>query len=255
MRNAPLALVLGLVGGLLGAFAAQALGLLPPPPRAESAATARPPGPSPEVLARLGALEEKAAARERVAAEAEPTLKGRGLEPPAPVVADRLAPQAEALVLERLQPEIDEAVSRQVEKAFKEREAKTKGKPAVTLAEAAEKLGLSANEEDAIRAVYHDLEEKMLRLVAGDDGDPEEIRHEIEAAKGNKAKEQALQMKYMPRVFSKIPQLIALEGEKQTRIAEAVGEEKAQQLGDYDIQESHPFGIGGNIRMEARATR
>ena len=64
-----------------------------------------------------------------------------------------------------------------------------------------------------------------------------------------------LMQKYLPKVMPKLADFMNIELEKNARIVEAVGVDKAQQIDDYDIIEARPFGFGGSMRMEARADR
>jgi hypothetical protein len=198
----------------------------------------------------------------RLGPEAGPLLAGRVAEPaagtPEALPSAALSPGAEAALVERLTPQVEAIAARKVEALQKEREKAQEqqdaGRPAVTLAEAAARIGLSANEEDALRQIYRDYEERMLKIVAGEDGDLAELQRDLETAKADEAARPKLMQKYLPRVLPKLGEVMALEFEKQARIEEALGE-KAQRLEEFDIEESHPFGIGGSMRVEASAQR
>lgn len=198
----------------------------------------------------------------RLGAEAGPLLAGRGAEPAAgaseALPSAALSPVAEAALVQRLTPQVEAIAARKVEALQKEKEQaqeqKDAPKPAVTLAEAAAKIGLSAREEDALRQVYRDYEERMLKIVAGEDGDLAELQRDLETAKTDEGARPKLMQKYLPRVLPKLGEVMALEFEKQARIQEALGE-KASRLDEFDIQESHPFGIGGSMRVEANVER
>jgi len=59
--------------------------------------------------------------------------------------------------------------------------------------------------------------------------------------------------KYMGRFMGKLPEFIALGGERDARIQQALGPEKAARLeGDFDVEEGNPLGLG-NVSVGARA--
>jgi hypothetical protein len=164
---------------------------------------------------------------------------------------------AEEAVAQRLEARVATALEaglQRLEEARSGREAAREAEPTtrrVTLREAAGEVGLSPSEEEAIRRVYTDMEDRMLGILADPDGDRAAIRAEIEASKGDETRQRGLMMKYLPKVLPKLGDFMSMEMEKQTRIEEVLGPERAARFDDFDVEESHPFGLGGGFDVRA----
>jgi hypothetical protein len=113
-------------------------------------------------------------------------------------------------------------------------------------------MGLSRGEEAALRRIYDETGERMLRLLAEPDGDVEAVKRDLEAASKNERGRGVVMMKYLPKVLPKIGEMMAIQAERETRIDEVLGPERADSYQRYDVVEGDPYGFGGNVRMEAR---
>ncbi|MFV1959423.1 MAG: hypothetical protein ACC662_08425, partial [Planctomycetota bacterium] len=248
MKNATLTLLLGLLGGAVAALLVYALygaggaGV-------SGTGEMRPCAADEDLGARVARLE---AARALLDAWPGPRLEGRA---PAPGDASSggaaLPPATEAALIARLQPHIERAVEKKLEEIDRRKkeaeEAAARTSKPIPLAEAAAKIGLSAGEEDDVRQIYRDAEEKFLGLLAGENGDPAAVRADLERAAEDKSQRPAIMAKYLPRVMPKLSEVFAIETEKQTRILEAIGKEKAERLAGQNVIEARPFGLGGEI--------
>lgn len=251
MQNAILALILGLVGGGLGAYAViETRGSGP-----AEATPAAAPRMDADLLRRIERLEALAPMLEASRADGA-SLAGRAEGVPDADVA-ALVPRIEEALLERIQPRIEESVQAKWDTLQAEKEDKTDGQRSrrkrLPLSEVAAEIGLSAGEEADLRQIYKDSEDKMLRLMAGEDGDIEQVRRDIELAAGDRAALPGVMTKYMPKVVQNLGQVMTIETEKQTRILETLGPERAAEYGRFDVVEGNPLGMGGQMRVEARA--
>jgi hypothetical protein len=265
MVRVALGLVAGLLGGVGGALAVRGLA----PCETEVA-----PAPGGDRVDRL--LDAVAAIQRRLdaagpapLAASSPAAGGGGA--PSLAAASSLASGApsagpgaayaagggdlEALVSRAAEKAAEAVLARQGEaKAAADREAEKK--PA-TLAQVAHDLGLSASQETEIREAYRDSTERMLRLVAEPDGDPEALRRELLEARGNQAKRTALMLKHMPKVMGKLPDFMGIQAERESRIHKALGsEENVAKYGRYEVAEEDPFGFSGTrVSVGARTPR
>lgn len=252
MQNAILALVLGLAGGAAGAY----LVFETRGDAASSAATAAATRADGDLVARVARLEALLPGRE----EAGASLAGRA-EPPTAAGRTTLQTELEEALLERIQPEIEERVAAKWEalqaEAAKEGERAERrgGRRRMPLAEVAAEMGISSAEEADLRQIYKESEEKMLKLLAGEDGDVEQVRRDIDLAVSDEAVRPQMMAKYMPRFLQNVGQVMTIEADKQSRIQQTLGPEKAADLMRYDVIEGRPFGLGGEMRVEARAGR
>lgn len=245
MQNTLLALVVGLVGGVGGAFAVHHFaGPTATSDGAEVGASEADP-----YAERLNAIEQELA---RLSA---PSLQGT------PVATDGATLDALAERIEALDKELGERVTAEVTKAVEENAAtqaeelgslaarmggRRTPRKKMNLADASRELGLSAAQEDDVRRAMSDYESKMLGLLAGEDGDTEAVKADL--AKLREEPEQAMVImgKYMPRIFPKMGEFAKLEGERRSAINEAVGPENARKMQrEYEIEELQPFGMPG----------
>jgi len=162
----------------------------------------------------------------------------------------RLTAEAEQALLAR----VDERVVAAVDKKIDELQAEgvrigrrgAPGKKKVTLAEAAVELELSGRQEDELRRIYDDSERRMLALLAGPDGDPEEVRREIQEAAKSPAGAGTIIGKYAPRLISNLGEVMTIQAEREASIAKSLGPEKTKQLASgYEVEEGSFLGLGG----------
>ncbi len=171
-------------------------------------------------------------------------------------------------VLEALVAKIDERVGKTVEeKLAAAREAEEKdgtsrrgrrrGRKRVPLAEAARELELTAQQEDELRRIFENTQSRVFKLLAGPDGDPEEVKREIMDAAKTPGGAQKLIPKYMPKVMSNIGEIMTIQGERESAIQKTLGPEKARRFNnDYSVEEDDFLGLRGgemSIGVEARA--
>ena len=122
----------------------------------------------------------------------------------------------------------------------------------VSLAEAAEEMRLSAQETDDLKELYEGIREKAISIVAGEDGDPDEVRRDLESVRNNPAKAMEMLPKYMPKFISNMGKLMPLESERRAGTKRILGDERAKELEqNYALEEQDPFGL----RMNIGATR
>lgn len=251
-----LGLLAGLLGGAAGALAVRALA-----PAAPAVAAASSDAVSAARLERIErTLTDLAAAR-------GPQLEGRRESNPGGAGDGESSGHAERLLSgsggeafrQALREELTAALDTRIE-ALKQASKPPEGAPPapkkrrVELSEAAKDLGLTGNEESELRRIYAESEEKMLKVVAGPDGDVEAVRKDMEEAKRDPKKRATVMLKYMPKVLPRIGDFMTVEMEKQAAIEATLGPEKAGRLeSDFDVVEGNPFGGDNQLRVEARA--
>jgi hypothetical protein len=144
-----------------------------------------------------------------------------------------------------------EAADAALEKrSAKEKEtAKAEARKKATLAEASRELALSASQENEIRAAYTEATEKYLKLFAEPEQTPDELRRELETIKNDPAKKQALVIKLMPKMMTKLGDVMAVEATKEARVHKAVGPEKLPAFQKFKIAEEDPFGFDEDSTM------
>jgi hypothetical protein len=138
-----------------------------------------------------------------------------------------------------------EAADAALEKrSAKEKEAeKAEARKKATLAEASRELGLSAAQENELRAAYAEATEKYVKLFAEPEQTPDELRRELESIRNDPAKKTALTIKMMPKLMSKLGDVMAVEAAKEARVTKAVGTEKMAAYRKFKIAEEDPFGF------------
>lgn len=163
-------------------------------------------------------------------------------------------------VLAKMGEQVDERVTSKFEELAKAREdeggssprTRRRGKKRLSLRDAAEEIGLSGSEEDELRRIYDDSMNRFMKLAAGKDGDVEDVKRDLEAAKKNPAAARGLFMKYVPNMMSNMGELMTIQAEREAAVVKAIGPEKAKKLNDeFDVIEANPIG-GGGMRFETR---
>lgn len=232
-----LASALGAAGGVLVAQAAQT-------PTSAVAVAVLPD----ELEERLKRIEDKLDDRP------EPlTLRGNPVTPPpAPAGFDPGSEQGKALL-----KAIADTVKSETRSTLAEMQAeegttvrRTPRRPQrkrMALSDVARELELSSSEESALRDHYDRINEKAIKLLAGDEGNVDEVRADLESVKKDPSKRMTVFTKYMPKIFpKKIGEFVQLRTEMSTGVTEAVGKEKADKIrSGYVIEESDPFGMEG----------
>ena len=251
MDKTLVALLIGLVAGVGGGYAVHLFSSGQP---GGSADTGGDMGAVLERLDRIEAKLEKGDPAMTLRAPTSSARKGGALEH---VAAQ--GDQAIEALLDRIDERVGKTVSERVDKKLSELKGGVEvmqeepAKPKMTLAEAAVEIGLTAQEEDDLRQIYTDVEEEMLKIIAKPDGDVEEIRRDIEEARGKPGGGISLMTKYMPKLMTNLGDFIALQATTESKIRKAIGKDKHDALEKIDVKESHPFGLGGDMsfRMEA----
>lgn len=162
------------------------------------------------------------------------------------VFEETLQPKIEAAVEEKF----DELASRD-DPAPEPRQRKKR----MALADVAAEVGLSAGEEDALRQIYANSTDRFLKMMAGPEGDVEQVKQDFEAFRSDEKQRPTLMKKYVPRFITNVGEMMAIEADKETQVREAVGDEKADALDAFNIEEESPFDLGGSMRFEARGGR
>ena len=219
---------------------------------------------SPAVLERLDRIEALLEQRGLLTARLEGRAGEAGeaaLDPEGGLV------RLDAGIAERLDKVLDEKVKPYVDTAVQEKwdelqEKKEESAPAaprrrkrMPLADVAREIGLSAREEDDLRRIYAESENKMYELFAKPDGDVQQVKRDLETFKTDKAARPKLVGKYMPKMIQNMGEMMAIEQEKNDRIVQTVGPERADELSRYDIEEANPFDMNAEMRVEARDGR
>jgi hypothetical protein len=249
MNNVLLALVVGLLAGVVGSYAVHTF---------TSAPSADPIDGAP---ADLSTLDARLARIEAALDRDEPmTLRGTpggGLAPEdREAVAMAVARQLDAQMKDSVREGVKAAWQDLGEPASAASEVpgiQRRAKKNASLSEAAAELGLSSTEENDLRQIYTDTIDKAIGLLAGEDGDRDEVRRDFERIKQDPNARMGMLGKYMPKIMPNIGEFMSLQADREGRIREAIGDEKAQRLNnDFDIEEADPFGFSGNLRFEAR---
>jgi hypothetical protein len=242
------ALLVGLLGGAGGALAVHLL----LPGRGGSESAAETDGTLATQLARVESAVQALAAR-------GPTLEAAA----AKASAADAASQAEHVatlrkaVREELATVLDQRLDKLKEAGGEGAARAGRGGPErkrATLAEAAPDLGLTRAEEDELRRIYGESQEKMMRLAAGEGGDVEAVRRDVEDAKRDPKKRQPLLFKYMPKMLPNLGEFMQVTMEQEAAVVAAVGQERAERIQrEFDLVEANPIGVGGEMRVNARA--
>jgi hypothetical protein len=247
VNQVTLSILVGLLAGVGGAFAVELV-------RADAPSGAGP-APAADLSALLERLDRMEARLGQGALAAAPTLRGsagEGADESGGLAIADLDALA-ARLQERLEPALGRKVAESVDEALGSGDGarvrisagqKRPKKKKATLAEAAADLGLSREEEDAVRRIAGETTDAFFKLLAGKDGSVEDVRREFEEAGQDPAQKAALGAKYMPKVFGNIGGLISLGLTHDSRMKTAVGPEKARKLDkDYRLTDLDPYGL------------
>lgn len=262
MRKGLGALVVGLIGGALAAVVI--LYVVKPPGDGAISASGDLRG-NPAVLERLDRIEALLEQRGLLTAR----LEGRaeGPDGTAPGARGEAAARLEAGIAERVDEVLQEKVKPYVDTAVQEKwdelQAKKdddeqpgrRGRRRMALADVAREVGLSAREEDDLRRIFANAENKLYELFAKPDGDVEQVKRDLEAFKTDPTARPQLMGKYVPKMLKNIGEVMAIEQEKNAAVVEAVGEERAAELSGYNIEEANPLDMNAEMRVEARDGR
>ncbi len=158
------------------------------------------------------------------------------------------APALTAEALEALAAKAAEAALDRREAREKEA-AKKPEKKRLPLRDVARELSISAAQEADLRKAYQDANDRFLKLMAEPESDAETLRRELEAAKDDPGKRTALAMKSLPKMLSKLGDVISITAERDAKVRAAVGADTAKKLKAYDIEEEDPFDFGSGFAM------
>ena len=168
------------------------------------------------------------------------------------VPAGTLDARFEALAVrleERLKPVVEQSVETSMKAAFEANESDVatwtaKAKREVTLAEAAAELKFTRDEEEAVRRIAGETTEEFFKLLAGKDGDVDDVKREFEDAKNDPKLKTALAGKYMTKALSNIGGLITLGLEHDRKMKEAIGPKRASKLeSEFQVTDLDPYGL------------
>lgn len=187
-------------------------------------------------------------------ASAGPHAPGEGGAPGGAAVAGKPGSPVgvTAAAIGTLTPEVLEAlVVKAADTALDRREAREKAalkaeeKKRLPLRDVARELSISAAQEADVRKAYQDAGERFLKLMAEPESDAETLRRELEAAKDDPVKRTAIAVRSLPKIFSKLGDVIAITAERDTKIRTAVGAETVEKMKAYKIEEEDPFDLEG----------
>lgn len=205
------------------------------------------------LLARLDAIERRAGGSDFATAPGLEIPHRRGDEG---VVDRRATPDVVDEVVARIEAGLAATVRAAIAetRATEEAAAEAERPKRLPLAEVAQQLELSRSEEAALRELYEDLSRRGLALLAGEDGNVQEVIDDAAAARAEPAKGIALMGKYLGRVLPKMGEFAALESERQQRTKEIVGPEKSERLErEFIPEERDPLGFADGFRIGVSA--
>ena len=184
-------------------------------------------------------------------------LAARARERAATKPSLRAEATGDTLPLEAFEARVDAAVEKKIA-AMKESgelgagQVAEKRRKRVSLADAARDLELSANQEDGLRRIFDDTNRSYYKMLAAPDGDPEDVKRELEEAAKSPAGARSAMTKYMPKFLSNIGEIMAIEAKKAESINKLLGPEKAQRLEtEFSVREDDVLGLEGNLTIGA----
>jgi len=125
-------------------------------------------------------------------------------------------------------------------------------KKRLALAEAARALELSGPQEDGLRRIYEETNQHYYKMLAAPDGDPQDVRRELEEAAGDPARARSVFSKYMPKFLGNIGEVMQVEARKAEAISKLLGAQKAKRLErEFSIREDDVLGIDGKLTVGA----
>ena len=246
MNSTVLALLVGLVGGVCGALMG---GMV-----SKGAAPTAPDGGRAVDLSSLERrLEDIQAQLDelRLGTPGEPTLRGSAAGAEA-MTAKRLDALADALA-ERLEPSVRKTVGETVKESIEEMgrldaipSLEVPAKKAVTLAEAARELELSAQEEADVRRITEESVTAFLEALADKETGIEGVKQDLLAAKDDPAKRAELIPKYLGRLMGNLGKVIVIGTEHEKKMEAAIGKEKAGRLdSEFALTDVDPYDLEG----------
>ncbi len=246
MNQFGVALLVGLLAGGAGGLGVHLL--------ADSGATGGGSVTDEADLASINArLERIEAALDKRGLTSAPTLRGTApapddAKPAAPLderfeaLAARLEERLKPVVAESVQASMKEVMAANEEALAEEFEAPAKRK--ATLAEVAAELELSREEEEAVRRIARESTDAFFELLAGKDGNAEDVKREFEEAKNDPKRKSEISGKYMAKALGNFGGLITIGLEHQRKMKAAVGAEKADKIeSGYQITDIDPYGL------------
>ena len=244
MNHTTIALILGFVAGIVGGYFGQSLA------GARASSDADVAGEDVAALQREVADLKASLARSR---DRGATLEGSAPAPEslrADAAPGVLTPAQEEALLARMDARVEKAVEARLEELQSGSAPMERARPSkkrVDLATAAAELELTAQQEDELRRLYAENERKILQMLAEPDGDPAEVKREIQEAVKTPGGPQKLMGKYMPKVFKNIGTFMTMQAEREAAVVKTLGPEKAKKLNDgYTIEEDDFLGLGGS---------
>ena len=147
---------------------------------------------------------------------------------------------------------IEEAATKAMEKREVANAAKQEAAEPVKrvpLSQAARELGLTAAQETDVRQAYADSVESFLKVIAEPESDVETLRREMIAAKDDPAKKAEITGKMLPKLFTKLGDVMKIEADRTRKINTAIGAENAKKLKGMKLEEEDPFGLDENISV------
>jgi len=247
MNQTLLALIVGLIAGVAGAFTVNLL-------QGGSAGGGSNTVDWQPIQDRLDGIER----RLQASSSAPGTLATRAAGGEPSTGAGRVLNSAGDEVMEALLAKIDERVGKTVEQKLEQARAeegesdsprrgrRRRSRKRVSLADAARELELTGQQEDELRRIFESSQQRFFKLMAGPDGDVEEVKREVMEAAKTPGGAQKLIPKYMPKVVSNIGELMAIQAERESAVQKTLGPEKAQKFNnDYSVEEDDILGLRG----------
>ena len=209
-------------------------------------------GDTPEALAEVEAQLSRIEAKlDQRSARAPQTLRGRAPEGVAAADFSPTSAQGKAFleaVATRVKAATKEAVAEATPDASSappQRRARPR-RQRKSLSDVATALELSSAEEEALRQLYAKSQNDFLHLLAGEEGDLDEVKRDLEALRERPEQAPLLMTKYFPRVAKDFGKVFAITQEQNRGVQEAIGAEKAERLRrEFVVEESDPFGLQG----------
>ncbi len=125
------------------------------------------------------------------------------------------------------------------EASFEERVKKE-----LPFSEIAAELELSADQEEGVRRVTHELTESVFKTLAGEEGDAQAIKQEFLDAKGDREAQSKLMMKYVAPAMQRLGEFMVIGQTYETSMDKLLGKDKRRKLeDDYRVTDLDPFGL------------
>jgi len=108
-------------------------------------------------------------------------------------------------------------------------------KPQMTLAEAAEELGLTASQEATLAVMYRDAEQELVNMVFGNRS-IEDVKAEVERTRDDPEAQAQMVQRALMRGFSNAGKFMTYEKRMRKKIDGILGTEKAQEYRSLNVQ-------------------